>query len=150
MKLAKDKVLTTMVSGTLLIAVGTTIASGSDYEERRLQSRANLVPLETVMTNVIAQRRGHVIKHELERKDAGYVYEIKTVDDQGIVWEMAYDAQTGKLLNLEPSEDVAQRYYGRSRDDRSHDGRSHDDESNDHVSRSEDDKSDDRIARRHY
>ncbi len=145
MRLANGKILTTIASGTLLIAVGTTIASGSDYEEQRFQSRSNLVPLERVMTNVIAQRRGHVIKHELERKRSGYVYEIKTVDDQGIVWEMAYDAQTGKLLKIEPSEDVAERYYGRSRD-----SRSHDDKSNEHFSRSEDGESDDRIARRHY
>lgn len=145
MRLANGKILTTIASGTVLILVGTTIASGSDDHEQRLQSRSNLVPLERVMTNVIAQRRGDVIKHELERKRSGYVYEIKTVDAQGAVWELVYDAQTGRLLNVEPSDDVAQRYYGRS-----HDGRSHDDESNDHVSRNEDDESDDRIARHHY
>ncbi len=145
MRLTNGKILTTIATGTLLIAIGTTMASGSDDEEQRFQPRSNLVPLERVMTNVIAQRRGHVIQHELQRKRSGYVYAIKTVDPQGIVWEMAYDAQTGKLLNLEPSDDVAQRDYSRS-----HDGRSHDDKSNDHVSRSEDDKSDDRIARRHY
>jgi uncharacterized membrane protein YkoI len=42
-----------------------------------------------------------VVEIDLDRKRGRYIYEIEIVDDQGVEWELDYDARTGELLRTE-------------------------------------------------
>lgn len=55
------------------------------------------VPLETLLKDALQRVPGEVIDVELDEAE----YEIEVLDDDGVVWELEYDARTGKLQDME-------------------------------------------------
>ncbi len=94
----KDGWLWTALAGVAGLAlVGTSVAGGHD-EAQELKSMGNILPLEQVVDRARAQHGGRVLEAELEREDGRYVYEVELLDEQGRVWEMYYDAESGEAL----------------------------------------------------
>jgi len=77
-------------------------ALASEHDRvRALREAGTILPLERILENLRADRQGRVLEAELEYDDGRYAYEIELVDDAGIVWELWYDAATGKLIRSE-------------------------------------------------
>lgn len=91
---------------TGLLAMGPAMA-GRDHDEiRRLHGAGQILSLETIITN---HRRwypgGRLLEAELESEHGRYVYDLKFLDDDGVVREFEYDARTGELWHLEQEEE---------------------------------------------
>ncbi len=65
---------------------------------KKLKESGDILPLEIIIKKATAKHPGRVIEAELEEKPGGYIYEIEILDKSGVVWELIYDAKTGKFL----------------------------------------------------
>lgn len=88
---------------SLFIAAPLALSSGapfaSDHDDaKRLKEAGDIQPLEQILAKARAERPGRVLETELERKGERYVYEIEIVDNDGVVWELKFDAKSGELL----------------------------------------------------
>jgi uncharacterized membrane protein YkoI len=94
------------LAGTLAFAVGPLPAGTSHDDAKLLQEKGVIVPLERIVEDALRLHRGHVVETELERKKGKYVYEVEIVDEQGVLWELKYDAANGTLIKAkEATED---------------------------------------------
>ena len=76
--------------------------ASDDYETaRELSETGEILPLETILNKARQYHNGKVIGVELERENTTLIYEIKVLDDDGILWEMKINAKDGKLLEEE-------------------------------------------------
>jgi len=77
-----------------------------DHERARaaLQEGA-VLPLADILARLGRQVGGRVIAIELERDDGRWVYEITAVTPSGRVRELAVDAATARVLELEEDDD---------------------------------------------
>ena len=91
---------------TLLILLCTPIeaAEVNQMEARELRKTGQILSLEKIIAIANSIKAGNILETELERKGAGYWYEVELLDTKGQVWELKLDAKTGKLIKLE-SED---------------------------------------------
>ncbi len=88
---------------TVLISM---LYTGSAYtndhaEARALADSGIILPLEAIINQAKAEFPGRILEVSLEHEKEGYVYELELVDEKGHVWELEYDATTGKLLEKE-------------------------------------------------
>ncbi len=74
------------------------LVAGDHDDAKRLKEAGDIQPLEQILAKAQTERPGRVIETELERKGERYVYEIEIVDNDGIVWELRFDAKSGELL----------------------------------------------------
>jgi uncharacterized membrane protein YkoI len=65
---------------------------------RAIKQRGDILSLDQILRDARGQHAGRVLESELEQKDGRYIYEVELVDDQGRVWEVKFDARTGKVL----------------------------------------------------
>lgn len=68
---------------------------------RKLVESGEILPVENIVTSAKAIKRGQVLEIELERKKSVYIYEVEILDNQDQVWELKFNAKTGKLIKLE-------------------------------------------------
>ncbi len=68
---------------------------------RRLHREGAIVSLEAVVAAAQRLRPGDILEVELERKRGRYIYEVEILDREGWVWELRFDAGTGRLLKEE-------------------------------------------------
>lgn len=94
----RTKILTTLVAVALLSGAGAGFAFEDHDEAKKLKDAGTILPLEQVLQQARRDRPGRVVETELEKKRGGYVYEIKIVDEQGVVHELEYDAGSGRQL----------------------------------------------------
>ena len=94
----KTKTLTMLVAVVLLTAAGAGFAFEGHDEAKKLKDAGTILPLEQVLRQAHRDRPGRVVETELEKKDKRYVYEIRIVDERGVVHELRYDAESGKQL----------------------------------------------------
>jgi len=93
------------IGGVALLLLATTGLADDDHiEARRLVETGSILPLESILDQVQAQRPGRILEVELEREDGGYIYEIELLDESGQVWELELDAVTGETLEQELEE----------------------------------------------
>ncbi|NOZ52266.1 MAG: peptidase [Gammaproteobacteria bacterium] len=70
-----------------------------DHDDaRRLRDAGDIVSLESIIDAAKTHRQGRIIEVELETKRDKIIYEVEIVDEQGIVWELKFNAQNGQLL----------------------------------------------------
>ena len=67
-------------------------------EAKKLKDAGEILPLEQVLERARRDQPGRVVETELEKEGRRYLYEIKVVDDHGVVHELKYDARSGELL----------------------------------------------------
>lgn len=78
-----------------------TLADDDYMEARRLEKAGSILSLETILKSVMKQQPGRILEVELAREHGRHIYEIELLDSAGVVWEIAVDAVTGKLLKTE-------------------------------------------------
>jgi uncharacterized membrane protein YkoI len=84
------------LSGLLFATPG---MSDEDHKEaRRLKELGAILPLEQILEIARAEQPGRVIAVEMEDEDGRHVYEVEMLDENGEVWELYFDAATGKFI----------------------------------------------------
>lgn len=68
------------------------------WEARR---SGRILPLEVILSRVMQQYPGELLKIELDDDDGYLIYEIELLTRRGIVLEMEVNAQTGRILDIE-------------------------------------------------
>ena len=106
MKTAPRRNAAAQTARGLLLAVtlaGPAAASdGTDHDRAKaLRDEGHILPLETILERAKKTHPGRVVGTELERKSAGYVYEIQIADEHGTLWELKFDAANGALIESE-------------------------------------------------
>ena len=77
----------------------------SDHiEARALVESGTILPLEIILNQAKIEHPGRILDISLDHEKEGYVYELELLDTKGRVWELEYDAVTGKLLEKEQEE----------------------------------------------
>ncbi len=90
-------VLCTLLSFTSFIAN----ADENMETVRKLSESGQILPLEKIIAAAKKIKPGDFLEIELERDKRHYVYEVEMLDDKGQVWELKFNAETGKLIKLE-------------------------------------------------
>jgi uncharacterized membrane protein YkoI len=94
--------LSSAVLGATLLAVTLGVSAEDDHDRaRRLRDAGDILPLETLIERARAERPGRILELELKEKKERILYEVELVDEQGIVWELHFDARSGELLKSE-------------------------------------------------
>lgn len=74
-------------------------APSADHEAAyELAREGRILPLEQILEQQRRDRPGRVLEVELEHEDERMVYELELLDADGRVWEIYYDAVSGRLL----------------------------------------------------
>lgn len=89
----------------IVVAAGSVQADDDHNRARELRESGEILPLETILAQVLANNMGRVLEVELKHKHGRYVYELEIVDAQGMVWELVFDAHTGRQLKREREDD---------------------------------------------
>ncbi len=80
------------------LAAGPSADHEAAYE---LAREGRILPLERILEQQRRDRPGRILEVELEREDGNLVYELELLDADGRVWELYYDAVSGRLLETE-------------------------------------------------
>ena len=86
------------LAAALLVLAPAGFARENHDEAKKLKEAGEILPLERVLEQAHRDQPGRVVETELEKEGRRYLYEIKVVDDRGVVHELKYDAKSGELL----------------------------------------------------
>ena len=90
----------------MLLGVPQYVHADDDHERaRELREAGEILPLETILAKVRALGMGQVLEVDLKKKHGRHVYKIETLDQQGVVWELVFDARSGEQLKQEREDD---------------------------------------------
>lgn len=95
------RILISLLIAAPLALSSAVLVAGDHDDAKRLKEAGDIQPLEQILAKARAVKPGRVIETELERKGKRYVYEIEIVDNNGVVWELKFDAKSGELLKTE-------------------------------------------------
>ncbi len=85
-----------------LLLWGLAAGPSADHEAAyELAREGRIMPLEQILEQQRRDRPGRILEVELEREDGRLVYELELLDADGRVWEIYYDAVSGRLLETE-------------------------------------------------
>ncbi|WP_353235065.1 PepSY domain-containing protein [Diaphorobacter ruginosibacter] len=80
---------------------GTAQAGPSDHELARQALReGRILPLRTVLDIMERDHKGQVLEVELERDDGLFIYEIKLLQQDGVLVKLKLDAATGRVIGI--------------------------------------------------
>ena len=98
-----NKMLQTLLVSMLIHCCGTAVADSDHLKAKALVESGSILPLEQILKQVAADHPGHIleVEFEFEQEHGQYVYEIELVDKKGLVWELEYNAENGKLIEKE-------------------------------------------------
>ena len=88
----------------LLAALPVRADQGHDRAREALRA-GEIVPLDEILDVLSAQDAGQVLEVELERHDGRWIYEIETLDPQGMIAKHAVDATTKEILTDDPADE---------------------------------------------
>ena len=94
---------------SLMLCIGPGVSAASSDEAelaRQLRLQGVILPLEDLLRRAQALRPGSLIDARLhhEREHDTYVYEIRMLDRNGVLWEVEFDASSGEMLEVEPED----------------------------------------------
>ena len=81
----------------LLVPVALAVDDEDVRRAREAVSSGGYVPLETLIADALRRRPGQVVNVDLDEDE----YEIEVLDEYGVVWELEYDARTGRMTDME-------------------------------------------------
>jgi len=74
-------------------------SEGHDHDlARELLRKGEIASVESMLSHALELHPGKLIYVELEEKESGYRYEFEILGNDGIVWEVYFDAKTGQML----------------------------------------------------
>lgn len=77
-------------------------ADEMDHDDAfRLKESGEILPLESILQKARQYHDGKVLEVELEKRRKTFVYEIKILDKEGVLWEMRINAIDGRLVSEE-------------------------------------------------
>ncbi len=86
----------------LLIFLSTPLFADDDHDDaKRLMESGQILALEVVLKKAREIQAGKVLEVELESENNNMIYEIELLSTGGIVFELKFDARTGKHLSTE-------------------------------------------------
>lgn len=91
-----------LIVTSLLIFLSTPLFADDDHDEaKRLMESGEILALEVVLKKAREIQAGKVLEVELESENNNMIYEIELLSTDGIVFELKFDARTGKHLSTE-------------------------------------------------
>ena len=86
-----------------LFVLGITIGFSDDHglghnQVKALLDSGKIISAEALIKDAMKRKAGRLLELELEVEEGRYMYEVEIIDDQGVVWELYYDARTGEFL----------------------------------------------------
>lgn len=89
-----------LLSVLIAFAAGSLHADDDDQHDRARAAMAagQILPLAEILDQVEQRYAGRVVKTELERHDAIWVYELKLLPANGRVYKLKINAQTGCII----------------------------------------------------
>lgn len=96
-------ILTASILTASILMAGATLASEDAEQVRALAARGEVLPLEQLLDAARNHKPGNLIEADLdwEPEHDLAVYELLMLGADGELWELEFDARTGKLLELE-------------------------------------------------
>jgi uncharacterized membrane protein YkoI len=93
-----------LVAPVLLLALASAMAAEAvrfDHDEARAAvERHDIRPLDEILAHLRDKIPGEIVRVTLERECGAWLYELRVVDAQGRVREVAVDATTGTVKNI--------------------------------------------------
>ena len=87
---------------SLLVVLSVPLYADDDHDEaKRLLESGDILALEVILKKAREIQPGKVLEVELERKKDKHIYEIELLNSEGSVFELKFDAKTGKHLSTE-------------------------------------------------
>lgn len=65
----------------------------------------NILSVEEILSKVRQDKPGRVVEVDLDRRGNRHIYEVEVIDENGVEWDLEYDARTGELLRSERDDD---------------------------------------------
>ena len=94
-----------LISFVLLLCLASAVTpfvhADDDKRIRQLQRSGEILSLEQIFERARKVKPGRIVDVDLDTDHGRYIYEIELLESSGKVWEMEFDARTGKLLQLE-------------------------------------------------
>ena len=91
-----------LITISLLIILSAPLYADDDNDEaKRLVESGEILALEVVLKKAREIQAGKVLEVELERKRGKRIYEIELLTPDGTVFELKFNAKTGKHLSTE-------------------------------------------------
>lgn len=90
--------VTLLVVLVLMRFHGAAPADDDHDRAKRLKEAGEILSLEQVVEKAKKDHPGQLLEAELEEKKGRLIYELELLDEEGIVWELKYDAKSGELL----------------------------------------------------
>lgn len=93
------------LAALLLVVSNTENAFSEDAHDaaKTLKESGEILPLETIVEKARRQVPGRILEVELKKKER-LIYELELLDENGVVWELYYDAKTGELIRKKPDD----------------------------------------------
>lgn len=95
----------TLTSFLILLCIASALPifahADDDKRIRQLQQSGEILSLEQIFDRARKIKPGRIVDVDLDKNDGRYIYELEVLQSNGKVWEMEFDARTGKLLQLE-------------------------------------------------
>ena len=64
----------------------------------KLESEGQIMTLEEIIGIANKDQQGRILEAELETRKGEYIYQIDLLDNDGVIWELEYNASTGQLI----------------------------------------------------
>ena len=99
----QDMLRPRIIIGALLLG-GLIFSAQADFshqQARELVAAGEILPLQQILDQLEKEQPGRVLEVELDREYGGYIYEIELLDEQGRVWELEFNAESGELIERE-------------------------------------------------
>jgi len=91
-----------IIISSLVIIVAMPIFASDDHDEaKQLVDSGEILALEVILLKARKIHKGKVLDVELEMKDNRKIYEVELLTTDGIVFELKFDARTGKHISTE-------------------------------------------------
>ena len=85
-----------------LLTTGTASFPSEDHNAAKdLREAGEILSLEQIIEKAKKYTSGRILEAELEKERGQFIYEIEILDDEGVVWELKYNAKTGELIKTE-------------------------------------------------
>lgn len=101
-----NRIVVISVSAGFLLSFLLLVNQSSHAEESLAKARAlsesgEILSLEKIIASAKSIKSGDFLEIELERKNGIYVYEVEILDENGQVWELKFNANSGELIKVE-------------------------------------------------